>query len=309
MTTLEPQAALAPSLPVIAGPAGWKRRLEDPFNTYYRYPVALWLVKYLVKTPITPNQVSLIQPVFAAGAGYLLTLDDYRAHLGAALLFELRSILDCADGSLARAKKMASPNGHAIDAMADWLGVVLLYVGVFHYLWFHAPTGVSHTMAMTVVCFALAQGAIRSFAFDYFKNKYLGIYERATDEVPEILRSKVLGLCKGASFFAHVDVFIMRTGHLFFELEWFDPKRSRPMPADAVERMSVDETSPKTKLMGFLWSISGGDAFLSFVILSIVAGQLWAGQVFFATVGCLWIFAVVVYNVLFLRSYRDEADA
>ena len=113
MVTADPQAApFVSAAPAIVGPAGWKRRLEDPFNTHYRY---------LIRTPVTPNQVSLVQPVFAAGAGYLLTIDDWRAHLGAAALFELRSILDCADGSLARAKRMSSPNGHAIDAMADWL--------------------------------------------------------------------------------------------------------------------------------------------------------------------------------------------
>ena len=125
MATLEPEALARDSAPdeaggpdPIAGPKGWKRRLEDPFNTFYRYPVALGITRLLVHTRITPNQVSLVQPIFAAAAGYLLTFDDFRAHVAAALLFETRSILDCVDGSLARAKKMSSPNGHAIDAMA-----------------------------------------------------------------------------------------------------------------------------------------------------------------------------------------------
>jgi phosphatidylglycerophosphate synthase len=305
MVTVEPQAApFVSAAPAIAGPVGWKRRLEDPFNTHYRYPVALWMVKYLIRTPITPNQVSLVQPVFAAGAGYLLTIDDWRAHLGAAALFELRSILDCADGSLARAKRMSSPNGHAIDAMADWLGVVLLYLGIYHFLYFHTPAGVSRALCMGVVSVALAQGAIRSFASDYFKNKYLGIFERSKDDGPELLRSKVLGLDTGGGLFAHIDVFIMRMGHLMFELERFCPKRSSSMSSDSVARMSADETSARTRFIGMLWSISSGDAFLSFVILTIVAGQLWAGQLFFATVGCVWIAAVVAYNVAFVRSYR-----
>ncbi|MBL8742214.1 MAG: CDP-alcohol phosphatidyltransferase family protein, partial [Myxococcales bacterium] len=79
MATLEPQALTsegsggAPTQPEIAGPRGWKRRLEDPFNTFYRYPVALAITRLLMGTRVTPNQVSLVQPVFAAGAGYLLT--------------------------------------------------------------------------------------------------------------------------------------------------------------------------------------------------------------------------------------------
>jgi phosphatidylglycerophosphate synthase len=246
----------------------------------------------------------LVQPAFAAAAGYLLTLPSFYHHLAAALLFELRSILDCVDGSLARAKRMSSPNGHAIDAMADWLGVSFLYLGIIDYLFHHVPAGVSRTAAMTVVGFALAQGAVRSFAWDYFKQKYLGIYERAVDDVPDILRKKVLGLGQSRSLFAYIEVFIMRTGHLFFEFEWFDPQRSRALPPGAVERMMRDQDSTRMRALGVLWSISGGDAFLSMVILSIVAGRVWEGQLFFATVGWIWILGVIVANVVVLRGYR-----
>lgn len=305
MATAEPQMERF-SLAPIVGPQGWKRRLEDPFNTYYRYPLAVAATRWLVKTPVTPNQVSLVQPVFAAAAGYLLTLPSGYHHLAAVALFELRSILDCVDGSLARAKRMSSPNGHAIDAMADWLGVVLLYAGIFHYLFHHVPAGVSRGSAMTIVALALAQGAVRSFAWDYFKTKYLAIYERAVDDVPEILRNKVLGLGRGGSVFAHIEVFIMRTGHLFFEFEWFDPARSRALPRRAVEEMMRDQESTRARALGALWSISGGDAFLSFVVLSIALGRVWEGQLFFATVGWLWILTVIVANVMFVRKYRNQ---
>ena len=314
MATLEPQALTsegsggAPTQPEIAGPRGWKRRLEDPFNTFYRYPVALAITRLLMGTRVTPNQVSLVQPVFAAGAGYLLTFDSFNAHLGAVALFEIRSILDCVDGSLARAKKMSSPNGHAIDAMADWLGVVLLYAGIFHFVYHHPVPGVSQAMALGVVAIALIQGALRSMAADYFKNKYLGIYERARDEVPEILRDKHLALGHSSSLFARIDAWIMRNGHRLFELERFDVQKIRALCPAAIEKMSREEHSTKTKLIGFLWSISSGDAFLSFVILSIALDRLWQGQLFFATVGCAWIVLVVVTNVAFLRSYRRAAE-
>lgn len=75
------------------------------------------------------------------------------------------------------------------------------------------------------------------------------------------------------------------------------------MSSDSVARMLADETSARTRFVGMLWSISS-DAFLSLLFLTIVAGQMWAGQLFFATVGCVWIVAVVAYNVMFVRSYR-----
>lgn len=299
----------------IVGPKGWKRRLEDPFNTYYRYPIALVMVRGLVHTPITPNQVSFAQPLLAALAGYMVTFDDWRHMLYAVAAFELRSILDCVDGSLARAKKMASPYGHAIDAMADWLGVTFLYVGILLHFRMHPPTdwggmpgleGAPTTFATTmVIVIASVQAAMRSFSFDYFKNKYLSIYESRRDASIEGLRAKVLAVRDRPSLFGHIDVFIGRFGHLVFEREWFDPECSRAtLSRDELDAMANAQESARARRMGFVWAVSGGDAFLSQVMLTMLVGQLWAGQVFFASVGVVWILGVVFYNVRFVRTAR-----
>jgi len=304
----------------IVGPQGWKRRLEDPFNTYYRYPVALWIVKALVRTPITPNQVSLIQPALAATSGYLISSGEPSKMLLAVALFELRSILDCVDGSLARAKKMSSPNGHAIDAMADWLGVVFLYVGLLMYFRSHAPssaygflgggaaTAFTTTLVMSVSGF---QAGMRSFAFDYFKNKYLSIYEKGTDETIEGLRAKVLAVRKKPTFFGRIEVFIGRMGHLSFEREWFDPETSRAqLSASEIQTMAREQDGPRARFVGFLWSLSGGDAYLSFVMITLLLGQVfgisevWDAQVFFASFGLMWIVGVIAYNRWFIRVSR-----
>lgn len=304
----------------IVGPQGWKKRLEDPFNTYYRYPVALWIVRLLVKTPITPNQVSLVQPILAAASGWLLASGEPTRMLLAVAAFEVRSILDCVDGSLARAKKMSSPNGHAIDAMADWLGVVFLYIGLLMHFRAYAPssaygflgggaaTTVTTTLVMVVSGF---QAGIRSFAFDYFKNKYLSIYEKGIDDTVEGLRAKVLAHRANPTFFGRIDVFIGRMGHLAFEREWFDPDTSRAqLTRSEIDAMSREQDSPRARFIGFLWSISGGDAYLSFVMLTLLAGrvfgvsEIWDAQVFFATFGLLWILAVIAYNRHFIRTSR-----
>ncbi|WP_437956438.1 CDP-alcohol phosphatidyltransferase family protein [Sorangium sp. So ce119] len=122
-------------------PGGRKMRMEDPLNRYYRYTIARWIVRALMRTPVTPDQVTLVQPLFAALAGYLVMFDDPRALVAGALAFELRSILDCVDGALARAKSMVSPAGHAIDALADWLGVTFLCAGIFWHFPLHPPPG------------------------------------------------------------------------------------------------------------------------------------------------------------------------
>src|SRR5262249_6308192 len=115
----------------------------------------------------------------------------------AAVLFETRSILDCADGTLARAKSLMSPTGHAIDAMADWLGVIFLYAGIFVHFRLHPPDPSAwggQLNANGVLLLALCQGAVRSFASDYYRVKYCSIFEQGRDDTVEALRKKVLAL-------------------------------------------------------------------------------------------------------------------
>lgn len=298
------------SVRTISAPCGWKRRLEDPLNTFYRYPVALWIVRALMRTPITPNQVSMVQPLLALGAAYLVTFDDVRHLLLAVLLFETRSILDCVDGSLARAKGLSSPYGHAIDAMADWLGVAFLYVGLIVHFYLHPVDGYGRLAQNAILLLAVAQGALRSFTFDYFKTKFVSLYESGRDDSIEGLRAKVDGVTKQRhpSVFAVIDVFIGRVGHACFEQEWFDPASSQAaLCPKAIDRMRSEEDSTRTKVLGFLWSVTGGDAFLSLIMLSIVAGQIWSTQLFFATAGWLWILATIGYSLMFVRAYRRPA--
>ena len=294
-------------------PVGWKIRLEDPLNRYYPYPVAKLLVStVLVKTPITPNQVSLLTVVFAAAAGYLVTFDDPLYLVLAAVMFEVRSILDCADGTLARMKNMMSPMGHAIDGVADWLGVVLLYTGIFWHFRLHPPpTGAWSQYLSTngIIILAILQAAARSFASDYYKLKYCSIFERGSDETVEGLRRKVRALGPKSPLFARIEVFIGRMGHLSFEHEWFDPETSRSSAGtEHVKQLLREESSASMRFVGFLWSISNGDFFLTMVVASLLLNQLWLGQVFFATAGLVWIYSVIFLNGRYVRNAARRAD-
>jgi len=82
----------------------WRNRLGDPVSQLYRYALARLLVRGLLKTPVTPSQVTAVQPMLAAIAGYFVTFGDARHLVIAALLFEARAILGCVDVTLASAK-------------------------------------------------------------------------------------------------------------------------------------------------------------------------------------------------------------
>src|SRR4051812_11510787 len=84
-----PPSAAMPAPSPAPGPAD--PRPQDPFNRLYRAPLARLLTRPLVKTPIAPEHVALVQPFLAAVAGYFLTFADVRHLALAVLLFEARA--------------------------------------------------------------------------------------------------------------------------------------------------------------------------------------------------------------------------
>ena len=84
--------------------SGNKRMKNPPWDQR----IARVLVKPLVKSPVTPNQLTVFTLIVAlAGAGLLATGDSVQANWGVGL-FVLARFLDHFDGELARQKKMTT---------------------------------------------------------------------------------------------------------------------------------------------------------------------------------------------------------
>ena len=284
----------------------WKDRVEEPGNRFYRYPLARLLVRWLIHTPVTPNQVTLIQPVLAAASAFLIARGDYPSTVAAVALYEVRSVLDCADGTLARAKKMVSDTGHAMDAFADWVSVVLLYVGITVRFYNHAPTESQWPSSLqfvpwwAILLIAIAQAAIRSFGSDFYVRKFGSIFEQGHDAPVDDLRERLLSH-NNKSFFAKFELFIGRCGQLAMEGRWFDPKKHTTSDEE-IRNLQRNQFSGTSRFVASLWSISNGDAFLTMVMLTALLDVLWQGQVFFALIGPFWIFSVILISRWFAKK-------
>jgi len=116
--------------------ASKKKRDINRFTEYVARPPAAIVVWALAKTPITPNQVTFLSAVVAAGAAAMFALlPGYAWLVVAALVYEFSFVLDCADGQLARLKKIASPLGHLLDFLMDELKAMFIYGCVAVRLW------------------------------------------------------------------------------------------------------------------------------------------------------------------------------
>jgi hypothetical protein len=107
-----------------------RKKNDQLFNVYVMRPLAAGVVAAIHRTPITPNQVTLANlAVFVVGVAMLVGLPWCETRWGALAavgVLELSYCLDCADGMLARFKKLASKAGHAFDFFTDELKAVLL---------------------------------------------------------------------------------------------------------------------------------------------------------------------------------------
>jgi hypothetical protein len=107
--------------------ASKKKKDINWFTEWVARPPAAVVVWCLRNTRITPNQITFLSAIIAAGAAAMIALLPGHGWLvAAALVFELSFVLDCADGQLARLRGKASPLGHLLDFLMDELKAMLL---------------------------------------------------------------------------------------------------------------------------------------------------------------------------------------
>lgn len=93
--------------------------------------VALYLTTPLVKTPITPNMISITWISLELFAAYLLTLGNYTLNLTAIFLFNFVAYLgDHMDGNLARMKEQFSLVGPYLEQLGIFFGTPLIFLGL-----------------------------------------------------------------------------------------------------------------------------------------------------------------------------------
>ena len=135
------------------------------FTEWIARPPAAVVVYALRNTPITPNQITFLSAIVCAGAGAMLVLlPGWGWLVAAALVFEFSFVLDCADGQLARLRKIASPLGHLLDFLMDELKAMLLFGCVAVRVWRDSGGDDRLLLVGLAALFCLASGlALTSF--------------------------------------------------------------------------------------------------------------------------------------------------
>ncbi len=90
---------------------------DGPVSRYLNRPISRFLTRYIVKLPITPNQMTIFSFLVAVSAGISFLFKNFLAIGG--ILTQISSILDGVDGEIARIKYLETKFGKWLDSVLD----------------------------------------------------------------------------------------------------------------------------------------------------------------------------------------------
>lgn len=184
------------------------RKARDiAWNVYVARPLAAVLVALLRRTPLTPNQVTILGVVVFLGCiATLVVMRDWTGFLVSAAILELAYLFDCADGQLARLKGMTSDVGAYFDFLIDEVKALLLVGAVSVRVWLE--TGVDWWLVLGIAGCALVSIATSLTNFvrrpEYAGKEIRPGASAAQPQMPKGLVAKVLWVVqRTASFVVH----------------------------------------------------------------------------------------------------------
>jgi phosphatidylglycerophosphate synthase len=104
--------------------------LDGFVDTFLNRPVSKLLTPLFLKTPMTPNGITLLSFAIGILAALFFARGGYLNAIFGALLFQLSSMIDCCDGEVARLKFMESPLGKWLDITCDNIVYLMIFSGI-----------------------------------------------------------------------------------------------------------------------------------------------------------------------------------
>ena len=106
-------------------------------NRYLNRPLASLIVRAVFRTRVTPNQLTFVSFFIGLAGAFAFFRGTPMFFAVGGVLAQLSSVVDCADGQLARARNRMSEFGAYLDLILDRVNEFFLIAGVVfgHFAW------------------------------------------------------------------------------------------------------------------------------------------------------------------------------
>lgn len=164
---------------------------DELLDAYVNRPLAAWIVRAVLPTPVTPNQLTLVSALWGTLAGVCFASTNPAAPIAGSVALFLCMVFDCSDGQLARARGGGSLAGRIFDGYADYWVALLLHIGILVHVGDAGVELFGHRLgAFERVLFVLAAGTsmgVNAGRFDFYKQRFLAhTGARRDPETPEM---------------------------------------------------------------------------------------------------------------------------
>jgi len=150
-----------------------KKKYDGPVSRYLNRPISTSISKYLLKTRISPNFISLFTFIIATLGAFFFFLGGYVNLVIGGILAQFASIIDGCDGEIARLKFQATAFGGWFDAVLDRYADGFLLFGLTYYVYF-----INNNFLYIAIGFLAIIG---SFMNSYTADKYDSLMSRRLD--------------------------------------------------------------------------------------------------------------------------------
>jgi CDP-alcohol phosphatidyltransferase len=113
----------------------------------YMRHVSIYVTRWLVPTPVSPDGVTWMMILSGVAAALVLTIPQWWAAVITVLLIQLQGLVDCIDGELARWRRRTGPVGIYLDRIGHYITDAGLTVAVG----VHASGGLGHDSGWTTL--------------------------------------------------------------------------------------------------------------------------------------------------------------
>lgn len=143
--------------------------VEEILDLILYRPLALVFVRLVHKTPITPNQVTLMSFFAGLASAFSFSQGTIAGTAWGGVWYAVANTLDCSDGQLARLQGSGTPLGRLVDGVVDWAISIAIFAGL--------GIGLQRSTGDASVWWIVSAGGITSalhaFFFDLYQQQFI----------------------------------------------------------------------------------------------------------------------------------------